>query len=36
MDAFFPLVLVSIIYIILSRVSGALLDALDRKLNASK
>lgn len=36
LDAFFPLVLVSIIYIILSRVSGALLDALDRKLNATK
>lgn len=36
LDAFFPLVLVSIIYIILSRVSGVLLDALDRKLNATK
>ena len=36
LDAFFPLILVSIIYIILSRVSAALLDALDRKLNASK
>jgi polar amino acid transport system substrate-binding protein len=36
LDAFFPLILVSIIYIILSRLSGGLLDALDRKLNASK
>ena len=36
LDAFFPLVLVSIIYIILSRLSGALLNALDRHLNASK
>ena len=36
MDAFFPLILISIIYIILSRLSGGLLDALDRRLNASK
>lgn len=36
LDAFFPLILVSLIYILLSRVSGGLLDALDRKLNASK
>lgn len=36
LDAFFPLILVSIIYIILSRLSGTLLDTLDRKLNASK
>lgn len=36
LDAFFPLILVSVIYIILSRISGALLDALDRKLNQSK
>ena len=36
LDAFFPLILVSIIYILLSRISGGLLDALDRKLNASK
>ena len=36
LDAFFPLILVSLIYILLSRVSGHLLDALDRKLNATK
>lgn len=36
LDAFFPLILVSIIYIILSRLSGGLLDTLDRKLNATK
>ena len=36
LDAFFPLILVSIIYIILARLSGVLLDALDRKLNSSK
>jgi polar amino acid transport system substrate-binding protein len=35
LDAFFPLILVSIIYIILSRLSSSLLDALDRKLNVS-
>ena len=36
LDAFFPLILVSLIYILLSRLSGGLLDTLDRKLNASK
>ena len=36
MDAFFPLILISIIYIILSRLSSSLLDALDRKLNTSR
>ena len=36
LDAFFPLILVSVIYIILSRISGGLLDALDRKLNPAK
>ena len=36
LDAFFPLILVSLIYILLSRLSSGLLDALDRKLNASK
>ncbi|MBR6424023.1 MAG: ABC transporter permease subunit [Bacteroidales bacterium] len=36
MDAFFPLILISVIYILLSRLSGGLLDALDRKLNSSK
>lgn len=36
LDAFFPLILVSVIYIILSRISGGLLDALDRKLNPTK
>lgn len=36
MDAFFPLILISMIYIILSRLSGGLLEALDRRLNASK
>ena len=36
LDAFFPLILVSLIYILLSRISGSLLDALDRKLNATK
>lgn len=36
LDAFFPLILVSVLYILLSRISGGLLDALDRKLNSSK
>ena len=36
LDAFFPLILVSLIYILLSRLSGGLLDLLDRKLNSSK
>lgn len=36
LDAFFPLILVSIIYIVLSSVSGSLLNALDRHLNASR
>ena len=36
LDAFFPLILVSLIYILLSRLSGALLDALDRRLNSTK
>ena len=36
LDPFFPLILVSLIYILLSRLSGALMDALDRKLNSTK
>ena len=36
LDAFFPLILVSLIYIILSTLSGSLLNALDRHLNASR
>ena len=36
LDAFFPLILVSVIYILLSRLCGGLLDSLDRRLNSSK
>lgn len=36
LDAFFPLILVSLIYIMLSTLSGSLLNALDRHLNASR
>ena len=35
-DAFFPLILVSIIYILLSRLSARALNALERKVNSKK
>jgi polar amino acid transport system substrate-binding protein len=35
-DAFFPFILVSLIYILLSRIIGHALDALERSVNKTK